>query len=925
MKKWLSSNKKLGFFLTVSLLATSTGFVLQQVHEQQLRTVAVSDLLYSYDFSDGGDSTNNNYTKTNQTSNISYATDNPSGSGTTLWEADWVNFNVTPNGGTRIGGKTPSTMQTDDATDWANIKTTFTIDSAVEKVVILSAKKFGTSTKVYDIYLQSTTSTTWTNEASTSLFSTTASSVTFDGLNIAAGSKIRIGVTKDDTGKTNSGLEFFGIQFYTPQSSSNPLTALTVSGTLTNTTQYAGNSFDPTGLTFTAQFGSGTGATYQNVTSDVTFTPDPLTAGTTSVTAHYVYGGVEKTCQVTGFNTINTPWSYGTYPVTGDGPANQAPITPTGSVPAGSTATLTTTFSTVDHITGGNYQLLEFNGYNNQVLKEIKLSAHSNASGGAGKFEYSYDGINWVTVIADSRFNTAGWNNAYTNTYVDIVKTVDIPIGSAGKFFLKITASENSLYCQSYTLKWQPKAMTDRTVTGISITTVPEVRRYIIGQTFNPLDLVVQATYDDTSVNNDFRDYYLSIPLGSVLNTLGTNIPVTVTVASNTTLTASYNIIEVVNPTALEIASTPTKLDYIVGETLNLSGLVVNARAGTWGELLNTSRYTTSPAEGATLSTAGPVTVTVTSTDVSTLKQTFTINVSSFSYTPSGADIIISEIYGGGGNSGAPYSHDYIELFNKTSLPIDLSTYSLQYGSATTTTAFSQITSLSGTIPAKGYFLIRLSTNNSNVGDPLDTPDAISNTNMSATNGKIAIVLGSSAITNSTDAAVVDFVGFGTANDYEGTGTANAPSNTTSISRKMDPAIHEPIDTDDNSFDFNDPTTVLSPVNTQSSFYEQFMRLTSNPSICTATDWGYLDDNYNALTDTGKTYFANKPDAVARHNYLVGVNTNLPALDIALLSLVNSLVTPNSLETITVVVITLAGINLLAYFYFVKRKRRYLN
>lgn len=28
-------------------------------------------------------------------------------------------------------------------------------------------------------------------------------------------------------------------------------------------------------------------------------------------------------------------------------------------------------------------------------------------------------------------------------------------------------------------------------------------------------------------------------------------------------------------------------------------------------------------------------------------------------------DLVISQVYGGGGNSGAPYTHDFIELFNR--------------------------------------------------------------------------------------------------------------------------------------------------------------------------------------------------------------------------------------------------------------------
>jgi len=42
-------------------------------------------------------------------------------------------------------------------------------------------------------------------------------------------------------------------------------------------------------------------------------------------------------------------------------------------------------------------------------------------------------------------------------------------------------------------------------------------------------------------------------------------------------------------------------------------------------------------------------------------------------------DVIITEVFGGGGNSGAPYSNDYIELYNTTDNPVDIGGWSVQY------------------------------------------------------------------------------------------------------------------------------------------------------------------------------------------------------------------------------------------------------
>ena len=40
-----------------------------------------------------------------------------------------------------------------------------------------------------------------------------------------------------------------------------------------------------------------------------------------------------------------------------------------------------------------------------------------------------------------------------------------------------------------------------------------------------------------------------------------------------------------------------------------------------------------------------------------------------------GSAAVISEVYGGGGNKGAAFTHDFIELYNPTDAPIDLTGY----------------------------------------------------------------------------------------------------------------------------------------------------------------------------------------------------------------------------------------------------------
>src|SRR6476469_397416 len=72
-----------------------------------------------------------------------------------------------------------------------------------------------------------------------------------------------------------------------------------------------------------------------------------------------------------------------------------------------------------------------------------------------------------------------------------------------------------------------------------------------------------------------------------------------------------------------------------------------------------------------------------------------------FDQTPA-PKVRITQVYGGGGNSGATFNQDFVELYNEGTAPQDLSTWSIQYASATGTGALgatsSQLLVLSGTI-----------------------------------------------------------------------------------------------------------------------------------------------------------------------------------------------------------------------------------
>ena len=177
-------------------------------------------------------------------------------------------------------------------------------------------------------------------------------------------------------------------------------------------------------------------------------------------------------------------------------------------------------------------------------------------------------------------------------------------------------------------------------------------------------------------------------------------------------------------------------------------------------------------------------------------------------------DIVVSQVYAGGGNSGASFTHDFVELFNRGSTAVDVSGWTIQYASAGGTTW--QATALSGSIAPGRHYLVQLASAAA-VGAPLPTPDATGTTNLAVSGGKVAIVrdaspltCGSSAGSCSAVASVADLIGYGTAGDYEGGGAAPSIDNASAAIRAGDGCT----DTDANPSDF--ATGTPTPRNTAS-------------------------------------------------------------------------------------------------------------
>ncbi|MGW5683156.1 ExeM/NucH family extracellular endonuclease [Nonomuraea sp. NPDC003754] len=183
--------------------------------------------------------------------------------------------------------------------------------------------------------------------------------------------------------------------------------------------------------------------------------------------------------------------------------------------------------------------------------------------------------------------------------------------------------------------------------------------------------------------------------------------------------------------------------------------------------------------------------------------------VATLSIAPASAapgPVVISQVYGGGGNSGATLANDFVELFNRSSAPVALDGWSVQYTSATGSGHFAaNVAPLSGTLGPGRYYLVQLAAG-SNPGAALPTPDATATINVGSGAGKVALVRSATglacngtptACTAEQTAQIADLVGFGNANFFEGTAAAPGLTNTTAALRKT----HGCADTDDNAAD----------------------------------------------------------------------------------------------------------------------------
>ena len=269
------------------------------------------------------------------------------------------------------------------------------------------------------------------------------------------------------------------------------------------------------------------------------------------------------------------------------------------------------------------------------------------------------------------------------------------------------------------------------------------------------------------------------------------------------------------------------KKDYLKGEKFKTQGLLVTANYDN-GQSVNLKNYSISVANNEVLSTPGDIQVEVSYTHGdNTFSDSFIITVVNQTLS----DVLfISEVYGGGGNSGAPFTHDFIEIYNHSENIISLAGKSIQQAPANSATWKSY--ALTGDIQAKSYYLIQLATEKDPIGVELPLSDFSGSAAVAVSGFKVALVNSTGKLTgvdDSTNTDLIDFIGAGSSANYYYGAKASVPTdNKKSVTRKFTNGI--PSKENNNSVDYI--TANPSPTNSAISIGINIMAIGDTTGQC---------------------------------------------------------------------------------------------
>ena len=250
-------------------------------------------------------------------------------------------------------------------------------------------------------------------------------------------------------------------------------------------------------------------------------------------------------------------------------------VTASGNLPDGSTASYSQTYSASGQMTKGNSTTLTLSNLGGINISRFTLSMKSNSSKGAGSLTYTLNGEDTVTLVDKQKFNTDSWHGSWSTSYVDVIK--DVTITNAKDLEIKIEASENSLYIQSYTIDWSPASYDHIVVSG-----EPTKTDYYVGDSLLTDGLTVNAyaTAEDTNPTDVTDLVEWSVDPATFTDTATTSAQVTATyrdVVSQPYTVDGLTVSPAATVTDLIITG-PTKATYGYGEAIDFAGLKIEAK-----------------------------------------------------------------------------------------------------------------------------------------------------------------------------------------------------------------------------------------------------------------------------------------------------------------------------------------------------------
>ncbi len=143
-----------------------------------------------------------------------------------------------------------------------------------------------------------------------------------------------------------------------------------------------------------------------------------------------------------------------------------------GTAPTGSSVTFSNTYTTKDQLTKNNSMTYTMKGYAGYKITALSMSMHSNKSAGTGKFSLVAGSTTIAEIASSTGFNQSAWYGSWTQSYVTVTPAMtktDYVIQTGEDLVLTISASANSLFCESITLTYEQGTAANQLATPSNI------------------------------------------------------------------------------------------------------------------------------------------------------------------------------------------------------------------------------------------------------------------------------------------------------------------------------------------------------------------------------------------------------------------------------------------------------------------------